>query len=102
MGEERGTSMKQTHSKVFYGWWVVLVSGVGLALHFGPLLVRTFGVFLKPLSEEFGWSRAQISLAFSLGTLALTGAVPLIGRLVDRLGVRKVILPAVLLFGLGF
>jgi MFS family permease len=87
--------------KVFYGWWVVLASGVGLAVHFGPVIVPTFGVFLKPLSQEFGWNRAQISLAFSLATLGLSVAVPLIGRLVDRFGARRVILPAVLLFGLS-
>ena len=88
-------------SKIFYGWWVVLASGVGLAVHFGPIIVPTFGVFLKPLSQEFGWSRAQISLAFSLATLGLTVVVPFIGRLVDRFGARAVILPAVLLFGLS-
>lgn len=74
----------QKGSKIFYGWWVVLASGVGLAVHFGPIIVPTFGVFLKPLSQEFGWSRVQISLAFSLATLGLTVVVPFIGRLVDR------------------
>ncbi len=90
----------QKNSKVFYGWWVVLASGVGLAMSYGPIIVPTFGVFLKPLSQEFGWSRTQISLAFSLGTLGLALATPLLGWLVDRLGARRVILPAVLLFGL--
>lgn len=87
--------------KVFYGWWVVLASGVGLALHSGPIIVPTFGVFLKPLSQEFGWSRTQISLAFSLFTLVATLTIPVVGRLVDRFGARRVILPAVLLFGLS-
>ncbi len=93
--------MKQQRGKVFYGWWIVLASGVGLALHYGPLIVGTFGIFLKPLSQEFGWSRAQISFAFSLSALGITVTLPLIGRLVDRFGARKVILPAVLLFGVG-
>lgn len=66
-----------------------------------PLIVPTFGVFLKPLSQEFGWSRTQISLAFSLFTLGATITLPLIGRLVDRFGARKVIVSATLLFGLG-
>jgi hypothetical protein len=66
------TTSKQKGSTIFYGWWVVLASGVGLALHIGPIIVATFGVFLKPLSQEFGWSRAQISLAFSLATLGAT------------------------------
>src|SRR4051812_37391705 len=64
---EGGLSMAtrgQQSGTVFYGWWVVLAAGIGLALHAGPLIVPTFGVFLKPLSQEFGWSRTQLSLAF--------------------------------------
>jgi MFS family permease len=92
---------EQKSGKIFHGWWVVLVAGIGLSLSYGPIIVGTFGVFLKPLSQEFGWSRTGISLAFSLGNLMFSGALPLIGRLVDRLGARKVILPSVLIFGLG-
>jgi MFS family permease len=95
------TTARQKSGKVFYGWWVVLTAGVGLALHFGPIIVPTFGVFLKPLSQEFGWSRTQISLAFSLSTLGVTLTVPFIGRLVDRFGAHKVIVPAVLFLGLS-
>src|SRR5713101_5800260 len=95
------TKAGQKSGRVFYVWWVVLASGVGLAMHFGPIIVPTFGVFLKPLSQEFGWNRAQISLAFSLATLGITVAVPFIGRLVVRFGARLVILPAVLFFGLS-
>ncbi len=88
-------------SRVFYGWWVVLASGIGLAFCFGPIIVATFGIFLKPLSNEFGWSRAQISLAFSLAMVAHTVAVPFIGRLADYIGARKVILAGSLFLGLG-
>jgi MFS family permease len=95
------TQAGQKGGKVFYGWWVVLVAGVGLSLGYGSIIAGTFGVFLKPLSQEFGWSRAGISLAFSLANLVLSGALPLMGRLVDRLGARKVILPSALIFGLG-
>ncbi len=95
------TKAKQTSGKVFHGWWVVLGAGVGLSLSYGPIIVTTFGVFLKPLSQEFGWSRAEVSLAFSLSILAMTGVGPLIGRLVDRLGARRVIVLLVLIFGLG-
>jgi MFS family permease len=91
----------QKSSKIFYGWWVVLAAGVGLFTSYGPIIVSTFGVFLKSLSQEFGWSRAEISLAFSLTNLVLSGALPLIGRLVDRFGARRVIVPSVLIFGPG-
>ncbi len=86
---------------VYRGWWVVLVAGIGLMLHYGPVISGTFGVFLKQLSEEFGWSRAQISLGYSLSTLVLGAAQPVIGRLLDRFGARRVIVPSLLLFGLG-
>jgi MFS family permease len=93
------TSGRNT-TRVFYGWWVVVASGIGLAFCFGPVIIATFGVFLKPLSQEFGWSRAQISLAFSLAMLAHTAAVPFIGRLADCIGARKVILGGSLFLGL--
>ena len=86
---------------VYRGWWVVLVSSIGLMLHYGPVISGTFGVFLKPLSEEFGWSRTEISLGFSISTLVLSAALPIVGRLLDRHGARTVIVPSLLLFGLG-
>src|SRR5262245_14136855 len=89
----------QMNGKVFYGWWVVLAAGIGMLS--APMVPATFGVFLKPLSQEFGWSRTQISLAFSLATLVAAGTVPFIGRLVDQWGARRVIMPAVTLFGLA-
>src|SRR3954454_15675322 len=91
----------QTSNKIFYGWWIVLVAAVGLSMSYGPIVSFTFGVFFKPLSQEFGWSRSQVSLAFSLSLLVLSLVLPVIGRLVDRFGARKVIVPSVLLFGLG-
>ena len=43
--------------KKHQGWRVAVASGVGVFVSFASLLVYTFGVFLKPLAEEFGWSR---------------------------------------------
>ena len=86
---------------MFHGWWIVVVAGIGLFMGYGPIVSFTFGVFLKPLSTEFGWSRAQLSLAFSLSLLVLSFALPIIGRLVDRFGARTIIVPSILLFGLG-
>lgn len=91
----------QQGGNVFHGWWIVLVAGIGLAVHAAPILSFTFGVFFKSFSEEFSWSRGQISLALSLSFLGLAVAAPFLGRLVDRFGARRVILPSTLLFGLG-
>jgi MFS family permease len=95
------TLSTQKENKLFHGWWIVFVAGVGLFMGYGPIVAFTFGVFLKPLTEEFGWSRGQISLAFSLSLLVMSFTLPLVGRLVDRFGARKVIAPSVLFFGLG-
>jgi MFS family permease len=95
------TMTGQRSGKVFYGWWIVLVAGVALSVHSAPTMAFTLGVFLKSLSQEFSWSRTQISLAFTLGALGMTLAAPFLGWLVDRFGARRVILPAALAFSLG-
>ena len=48
------------------------------------------GLFIAPLEDQFGWSRAQVSFAFSLSHLVAGLASPVTGRLVDR-GPRRVI-----------
>jgi MFS family permease len=95
--------MNTTHSdeQLFHGWWIVFVAGIGLFMGYGPIVSFTFGVFLKPLITEFGWSRGQVSLAFSLSLLVMSFAFPFVGRLVDRYGARRVIVPSVFFFGLG-
>ncbi len=83
-------------------WMVVGVSSVGLFFHFGSLLVNSFGVFLTTLCDQFQWSRTQVSLAFTLGTLTAMLTMPLTGWLTDRLGSRRPILVSMLVFGAGY
>src|SRR5215470_6963392 len=80
-------------------WLVVAVSSVGLFFHFGSLLVNAFGVFLTTLCAEFQWSRAQVSLAFTLATLTAMLTMPLTGWLTDRFGARRPILFCLTVFG---
>jgi MFS family permease len=61
--------------------------------------VLAFGVFFKPLSQEYHAGRGAISFAFTLQNLAAALFAPLTGRLVDRFGARKVILPGTAIFG---
>lgn len=62
-------------------------------------IVFTFGNFVPHLTQEFGWGRAQISIAFSIYTYVIVVVSPVVGYLVDRFGPRKVILPSTLIFG---
>jgi MFS family permease len=68
----------------------------------GRGLGESFTVFLKPISEDFGWDRAQIVSAYSLAALAGGLASPLIGRLFDRSGPRTVYGLGLLLLGTAF
>jgi MFS family permease len=91
-----------TRDRIFHGWWVVLASMIGLGMSVAALLLWTFGVFLKPVTEEFGWSRTEYSAAVLFSTLALVLASPVVGRLVDRHGARRVALGSGVLLAIAF
>jgi MFS family permease len=80
---------------------VVFACTVGNAVSITPMVYTVFGLFLLPISSEFGWPRAAVS--FVLLIIAIAGAVsyPVIGRLIDRYGARSVILVGNLLFALS-
>ncbi len=63
----------------------VLALCFALAL-IGRGLGESFTVFLKPISENFGWDRAQVVSVYSLTWLAGGLTAPLVGRLFDRYG----------------
>ena len=69
---------------------------------FGRGLGESFTVFLKPISESFGWERAEVVSVYSLTALAGGLAAPLIGRLFDRSGPRSVYSLGLLLLGGAF
>jgi MFS family permease len=68
----------------------------------GRGLGESFTVFLKPISESFGWDRAQVVSVYSLTALAGGLAAPLVGRLFDRSGPRIVYSFGLLLLGGAF
>jgi len=68
----------------------------------GRGLGESFTVFLKPISEDFGWDRAQVVSLYSLSALAGGLASPFIGRLFDRSGPRSVYSLGLLLLGGAF
>jgi sugar phosphate permease len=86
--------------QIFYGWWIVVVSAIGLFMGYGAIISFTFGVFSNPVAQEFRWTRTEISLAYSLSLIVYCLATPMLGRLIDRLGARRIILPSALMFGL--
>ena len=68
----------------------------------GRGLGESFTVFLKPISESFGWDRAQVVSVYSLTWLAGGLTAPLVGRLFDRSGPRSVYALGLVLLGGAF
>jgi MFS family permease len=68
----------------------------------GRGLGESFTVFLKPISETFGWDRAEVVSVYSLTALAGGLSAPLIGRLFDHSGPRTVYSLGLLLLGGAF
>lgn len=77
-------------NKVFYGWWVVLSVIPATLVHAGALFY-IFGIFYQPLMHEFGWSRATVAAALTIYLLSVGFCGPLIGKLADRFGPKKLI-----------
>lgn len=84
------------------GWPVALAAAGCVFVSFASLLVYTFSVFLKPLTEEFGWSRESASLAFGIAAMTVAVCSPPLGRLLDRYPARRIILPCMTVFGCAF
>jgi len=87
-------------SSFFYGWVVVATAALGLLFGAFPIVVFSFGVFFKAYIQEFHASRAAISLAFTLHNFITALLAVFIGRLADRFGARKVIVPGLGIIGL--
>ena len=65
----------------------------------GPGQSHTFSVFLLPISEDLGISRTSVASAYAFATLVAAFGLPHVGRLVDRHGVRTVLIGVGAAFG---
>jgi MFS family permease len=81
-------------------WVMVGVCTALVTLAFGA--VNNISVFLTPLAAEFGWSRGDVSLAYSIATIGTGLGGVLMGHFADRMPVRRVVLCGALACGLGF
>ena len=82
-------------------WLIVFGAAMALIVGNGPIGVVAFGVFIKPIEQQMGWDRAQISAAPALAALLSALCVPMVGALMDRFGVKRVLLPAIVAFAVN-
>ena len=74
--------------RLFYGWYLVAASWLMAFL----VSATSVGIFFKPLLDEFGWSRAELSLVSSVTMLIFAALSPFLGRLIDHYGARLMLL----------
>lgn len=87
--------------KIFYGWWIVAATNIICMFGYGTWLY-SFGVFFKPMSAEFGWTRAMTAGAYSLRSVEGGIASPIVGWAVDRYGSRILIIIGAVVSGSAF
>src|SRR5262245_55682297 len=80
------------------GILATLGSTIGLALGPSVIAVLTISPYIVPIQQEFGWTRVQVSLAFTIVAYMIVLVSPLQGVLVDRFGPRRVVLTSIPLF----
>ena len=69
-----------------------MLGGAFAAFTVSAGIMHSYAVFLVAFIEEFRWSRAETSIAYSVSQLVAGGSSPLVGALVDRLGPRRLLL----------
>jgi len=81
----------QATKRFFYGWVIVAAGGMVLAVGLG-LFISTFSVFVIPVCDSLGFSRSQFTLNRTVLTLVSACAIPLYGKVVARIGIKKTLL----------
>lgn len=88
---EESLSDNRLSPRVYYGYWIVVA---GFVTQFVAVGMSNYivGSFLIPMTEEFGWTRAEFSLSRSIGQLVLACTGFMIGSAIDRYGGRRFII----------
>ncbi len=87
--------------RIYYGWYVLFGMVVALIVAEG-VTIGSLSAYTEPLENHFGWSRRDVSMGFSVtvGTIGLFA--PFIGRLIDVVGPRRLMLIGAPLCGAAF
>src|SRR5947207_7263571 len=72
------------------GW--LALAGAFTAFTLSAAIMHSYPVYLVAFIADFGWSRGETSIAYSVSQLVAGGSSPLVGTLVDRLGPRRLLL----------
>ena len=94
----RESLVQRTQKKFFYGWVVLAIGALGMFAS-GPGQSHTFSVFVGPIGKDLGLSGTTIASAYGFATLVAAFCLPLMGRMIDRHGARKMMTIIAVLLG---
>ena len=86
--------------RIFYGWWLVGLSGIVMTLA-SVSIFQGMPAWFVALESKFGWNRTQLILAFSFTRIEGSITGPVGGYFIDKLGPRRMILIGLLVMGGG-
>ena len=86
--------------KYYYGWNIVLASFLA-HLAYAEQYSSTLGLFMRPLQNEFSWSRSQIAVVQTISRVLEALVAPFIGPIIDRFGTRSVIPVGAIIAGIS-
>lgn len=81
-------------------WFMVGAAMLGTMCCSTSVILANVGVFMKPLGDTFAWDRGSIALALSIAAISMAAANPFVGGLIDRFGVRPVLITSLFAYGL--
>jgi len=97
-----GSNAPSARGEIAKSWRILLGAFLGVSAGISALPYYTQGIFVPPLTHEFGWSREQMSLVTLAGGVVLALASPFVGLVVDRVGVRLPLLFSFVAMIVGF
>jgi MFS family permease len=97
--EQGNIVMTKDYNEFRAHWRVIVAAAIGVGAGVTGAMVYSLSILITPLTDTFGWTRAEVSGAKTFLTLGFVVTAPFVGYIADRFGVRKIAM--VSLFGLA-
>ncbi len=85
-----GGNITRRKPRIFYGWWIV-IAAVILNILQGGILFYGFTLVLDPVTDEMGWTKTELTIAYPIMGVVIGVISPFLGGLFDRIGPRPLI-----------
>jgi len=92
---------QRTAAQEWKGHWTLVLAAMA-GMSFYSVVTYSLGTFIEPLENQFGWSRARISMGLTIFTAVATLGGLFIGMLIDRFGTRRIAIPGLALHAAAF